>query len=470
MKITLISPDKKQYKANLHGHSTLSDGKLAPEALRDAYKAHGYSILAITDHERPHCHKALTQPDFIMLTGYECYIRPDQQSRFDPYGREVHLNLFARDPENTTMICFNAPYLKYVQRDNAFGEITARAGSERPREFTRDYINEYIRTARESGYLVAYNHPYWSMEDEADLLAYEGLFSLEICNYNSYVLNGLEHNGALYDKLLQSGRHIFCHGADDNHNDFPFDHPMNDAFGGFTMIMPEAFTYGSIIDAMEQNTATGAVNDITGQNDGLADTGDVVEVLHHKLTDGSGVDATVVNLHIGNFLHLLGITDTAPDDAAAGLGAGLDSGGQVAAQEGALVDLVVHIHNNNVALFQGVDDPLVKVALVADLTAHIEHNVQQVGTGGNIGGGNGAADQLSAVIVERLQIAFELALIALYENGLPQLFQSHILHSVQVLLRNLGTAVGETLTLPQRGHVDNCLSVVDFHSKALLLF
>ena len=173
MKITLISPDKKQYKANLHGHSTLSDGRLAPEALRDAYKAHGYSILAITDHERP-------------------------------------------------------------------------------REFTREYINEYIRTAQENGYLVAYNHPYWSMEDEADILAYEGLFSLEICNYNSYVLNGLEHNGALYDKLLQSGRRIFCHGADDNHNDFPFDHPMNDAFGGFTMVMPETFTYGSIIDAMEK--------------------------------------------------------------------------------------------------------------------------------------------------------------------------------------------------------------------------
>lgn len=252
MKITLISPDKKQYKANLHGHSTLSDGKLAPEALRDAYKAHGYSILAITDHERPHSHKALSQPDFILLTGYECYIRPDQQARYNPYGKEVHLNLFARDPDNTTMICFNAPYLKYVQRDNAFDEITARAGSERPREFTRAYINEYIRTARENGYLVAYNHPYWSMDDEADILGYEGLFSLEICNYNSYVLNGLEHNGALYDKLLQSGRRIYCHGADDNHNDFPFDHPMNDAFGGFTMVMPEDFTYGSVIAAMEK--------------------------------------------------------------------------------------------------------------------------------------------------------------------------------------------------------------------------
>ena len=31
------------YKANLHAHSTLSDGRLTPEELKAAYKAHGYS-------------------------------------------------------------------------------------------------------------------------------------------------------------------------------------------------------------------------------------------------------------------------------------------------------------------------------------------------------------------------------------------------------------------------------------------
>ena len=52
----LISPYKKQYKANLHCHSTLSDGKKTPEELREMYKSHGYSILAITDHEYPKKH------------------------------------------------------------------------------------------------------------------------------------------------------------------------------------------------------------------------------------------------------------------------------------------------------------------------------------------------------------------------------------------------------------------------------
>ena len=40
-----ISKDKKQFKANLHCHSTISDGKLTPEELKEAYKAQGYSVL-----------------------------------------------------------------------------------------------------------------------------------------------------------------------------------------------------------------------------------------------------------------------------------------------------------------------------------------------------------------------------------------------------------------------------------------
>ena len=248
----LISPAKRQYKANLHCHSVLSDGRLTPEELKALYKSHGYDILAITDHERPRCHQHLSDPDFMMITGYEGYIRPDPQAAYNAYSEEVHLNLFARDPQNTTMICYTEPYCKYVHRDHAIDEITSKAGSERPREYTREYIHEYIRTAKESGYIVAYNHPYWSMQNEADILAYEGCFSMEICNYGSYVMNGLEYCGALYDKMLYNGKRIFCHGADDNHNVYPAEHPHCDSFGAFTMIMPDAFAYDGVIDAMEK--------------------------------------------------------------------------------------------------------------------------------------------------------------------------------------------------------------------------
>ena len=248
--IDLISPDKKQYKANLHCHSVLSDGCRTPEELKAMYKSRGYDILSITDHERPVEHTALSEEDFMMLTGYECYIRPGT-GRYDAYAVEVHLNLFAKDPKNVKMICFNDNYSRYLKRDNAV-EGLDRVGSERPREYTTEYINEYIRTAKEHGYIVAYNHPYWSMEDEAKILSYEGLFSVEMCNYSSWLLNHVEYSGALYDKMLRRGNRIFCHGADDNHNAYPEDHPFSDSFGSFTMIMPEEFTYAGVIEAMEK--------------------------------------------------------------------------------------------------------------------------------------------------------------------------------------------------------------------------
>lgn len=248
--IYLISPKKRQYKANLHCHSVLSDGCKTPSELKEMYKSHGYSILAITDHERPANHTELSDEEFIMLTGYENYIRPDPEGRYNRYNKEVHLNLFARDPDNVKIICYNEKCCKYVKRDGALDTLV-RAGSERPREFTREYINEFIKTARDNGYLVAYNHPYWSMEDEADILSHDGIFSLEICNYGSYIINALEHCAPLYDKMLTAGKRIFCHAADDNHNTHPEGSPLCDSFGAFTMIIPNEFTYGGIIGAME---------------------------------------------------------------------------------------------------------------------------------------------------------------------------------------------------------------------------
>lgn len=246
----LISPNKKQYKANLHCHSTLSDGKKPPEELKDLYRSHGYDVLSITDHETPKSHNDLSEQDFLMLTGYEAYIRPSATCEYNPFASEVHLNLFARDPENETIICYNEAYCKYSSDEQK--EQMVKAGSQRTREYNREYVNEFIRTARENGYLVAYNHPYWSMENEADILAYEGYFSMEMCNYGSYVTNHLEYNGAVYDKMLRTGKRVFCHSGDDNHNNHPVGHTHCDSFGAFTMILAEDLTYDNMISAMEK--------------------------------------------------------------------------------------------------------------------------------------------------------------------------------------------------------------------------
>ena len=147
--ITYIKKDQPQYKANLHCHSTVSDGKLTPAELKDAYKNHGYSILCITDHETPCDHTDLTDEDFLMLTGYEAYIR-QTEGKHDAYRSEVHINLFAKDPHNVAVVNYNPGYCHYV-KDEAAREALVKVGSQEKREYTVEYINNFVKTARENG-------------------------------------------------------------------------------------------------------------------------------------------------------------------------------------------------------------------------------------------------------------------------------------------------------------------------------
>lgn len=251
MKHHFISAKKNQYRANLHCHSTLSDGRLTPQELKDAYKNEGYSVLAITDHEAPKNHSNMTEPDFLMLTGYEAYIRNNKGGWSDNYAPEIHLNLFAKEPSNESFVCFNDKYCKYI-KDPVLKDALKKVGSDRPREYTVEYINEFIQTAIDNGYLISYNHPVWSMEDEERIFSYKNFFSLEIDNFSSWQLNGLEHSGALYDKLLSRGVRCFCHGGDDNHNVHPLNDVYSDSFGAYTMILADRLTYSAVIEAMEQ--------------------------------------------------------------------------------------------------------------------------------------------------------------------------------------------------------------------------
>lgn len=248
MKKILISSEKKQYKANLHCHSTRSDGKLTPDVLKEMYKSHGYDILAITDHSHPCSHYAMSDPDFLMLTGYEAYIR-ESDGPYDPFKREIHMNLFARDPHNAALVCYDPRYTRYIPEEEF--KTIKRVGSEEPREYSVEYINKFIKTANENGYIVSYNHPYWSMEEESNVLSYRGLWSLELRNTSSYLLNRLECGEALYDSMLRRGMRLGVEAGDDNHNVHPVGDPLCDSFGWYTVILADKLEYSDVISAME---------------------------------------------------------------------------------------------------------------------------------------------------------------------------------------------------------------------------
>lgn len=244
-----VSKNDLQFKANLHSHTTLSDGNLTPKESVEAYKAQGYQILALTDHEAPYIHQQYTTDDFLMLTGYEAYIRPSAECKLDWFGPEIHLNLFAKDPDNLTYIGYDPKFCKYLSKEYAASLPKAKNRGER--RYDLSYIQEFINCANDNGYLVSLNHPCWSMEPQSTLLSLNGCFSLEVFNTGSVKISGFEDNMALYDALLRSGKFWYLHGADDNHNVVPLDDYLSDSFGSWTMIIAPELSYSAVISALE---------------------------------------------------------------------------------------------------------------------------------------------------------------------------------------------------------------------------
>jgi len=59
------------YKANLHSHTSGSDGRLPPGEVALNYRRNGYQVLAITDHNVVTPCRAYCAPDFLCLEGTE---------------------------------------------------------------------------------------------------------------------------------------------------------------------------------------------------------------------------------------------------------------------------------------------------------------------------------------------------------------------------------------------------------------
>lgn len=194
----ILPPEGRFYRANLHCHSTDSDGKMTPEQLVEEYRARGYSILCISDHRKLIDRTGLCREDFLLLNGYEF------NHAVEPlHGRSIHLGLIARSPAVREMPALESfPTCAPSTEDGAF---TAA-------------VNETIRRAREAGFLPIYNHMRWSLEQEGDFLRYDGLWGMEVFNYFSEILGIEEFNLSAYLAKLRKGERLQAIMADDNHN------------------------------------------------------------------------------------------------------------------------------------------------------------------------------------------------------------------------------------------------------------
>ena len=65
MRQYLLPKDGHFYKANLHSHTTVSDGTFTAAEMKKIYMEHGYSIIAYTDHEILADHSELSDAHFL---------------------------------------------------------------------------------------------------------------------------------------------------------------------------------------------------------------------------------------------------------------------------------------------------------------------------------------------------------------------------------------------------------------------
>lgn len=232
MKDQVLLPETGYYKANLHCHTTISDGKLTPEETKRVYQEQGYSIIAFTDHHKYRWHRELDDKGFLALAAYEADLTEEEKPGKDwPRRKTYHLNLFDTNPEKNR-------------------EQKERSPSPTTPYHDLEGLNRYIREMNELGFLVCYNHPYWSLQTCADYEGLQDLFAMEIYNHSSEIdgMNGFHPQA--YDETLRSGQRLTAVAADDNHNHYPPRHALYDACGGFVQIAAEKLEYQSVISAL----------------------------------------------------------------------------------------------------------------------------------------------------------------------------------------------------------------------------
>ena len=256
MKKYIISPELNWYRANMHCHTTVSDGHYSPAEIKEAYKKMGYSIVAYTDHEIIKDQSHLTDDTFLAITSSEFSINDCKPCFEIPEGKAmdawkskkvIHLGVYSKDPHNVFHpATTNHSFDWWRSQGKLEGDVDC---DNYQREYTIESINETIKRLNEKGFLVSMNHPNWSLNDMNDYLNIKGLWSLEILNYATERISGAEYCPYIYDHMVRGGNHnLFCNMGDDNHNrGGGFDH----SFGGSTIIGAKELEYGQIMESLE---------------------------------------------------------------------------------------------------------------------------------------------------------------------------------------------------------------------------
>lgn len=195
------------YKANLHTHTTVSDGRASAQERIAQYGQQGYSVVAITDHDALSDVADLSTPGLLVIDGIEFSVRA-------PSGGGVY-----------HIVCLSVPPDATVPQASVADEVVGWA----------------LREGGES--ILA--HPYWSGNDAQDILKVRGVAALEV--FNASCLNmGKATSSVHWDNVLARGAQLPGLAVDDTHSG----QAGEDVFGGWAMFRLSELSAVEVLKAL----------------------------------------------------------------------------------------------------------------------------------------------------------------------------------------------------------------------------
>jgi hypothetical protein len=203
------------FKGNLHTHSTMSDGRYAPEEVCRRYREAGYDFLTLSDHFLPAYDFPVTDTTAYRSEGFTTLL-----------GAEVHV------------------------RATSMGEAWHLLAVGLPRDFLATQTGEsgpqLAQRCRDAGAFVGIVHPAWYGLSLEDARSIESAHAVEIYNHTSAVKTDRGDSSALYDQLLAEGLRLSAFASDDAH--FHFD----DAFGAWVMVKADSLQPELLLESLKQ--------------------------------------------------------------------------------------------------------------------------------------------------------------------------------------------------------------------------
>ncbi len=196
-------------KANLHTHTTNSDGALAPQEAIRRYAEKGYGVLALTDHRQVHKIAPYDPMGMILIQGAE--LHPLNPGR--PNWHLVALDL----PDD-------------------FKHVNAAV--------TGESAQEIIDLVAAAGGITAVAHPYWCGYGSEVVKSVKGYFAMEIYNTECRGVNR-EYSLQTWDELLFEGYRVPGIAVDDVHGE-------HNLFGGWTVICAREKSREAVMEALRK--------------------------------------------------------------------------------------------------------------------------------------------------------------------------------------------------------------------------